>query len=124
MSSSFHPEGAGGGGTWRHTGARQQRLREGWGSGRGCDDRGGTSGGDLLPQPSCREGFSALLPEGDTQACPVSIYRFFKFGVTVSLRGPPVDQWLRHCPPGPGLIPGQDIKDSVRCNEHLAQPNK
>lgn len=40
---------------------------------------------------------------------------------------PPVDQWLRLCPPlarGQGSIPGQDIEDPVCCNEDLVQPNK
>ena len=50
---------------------------------------------------------------------------FFKFGVTVSLRGPPGGPVAETLPArGQGSIPGQDIKDSVCCNEHLAQPNK
>lgn len=63
--------------------------------------------GENPPPPSCREGFSVPLPEGDTQACLISIYRvFFKFGATVSPRGPPSGPVAEMLPTrGQGSIP-------------------
>ena len=72
-------QGAGGLGSTQGQGSSVSR-RAGGLSGLLRQGRGiqGEAGRPPPHPPSCREGFCVPLLGGDTQACPVSIYRFFK----------------------------------------------
>lgn len=79
-------------GTRLHTGARQQCLREGWGSVRAVTTGEGRPGGDGGDPPAPRAaGRVSVFPSWEETCRPyLSLFTgFFKFGVTVSPRGPP-----------------------------------